>query len=830
MKLIASRLVILLLAAYWAAAAAPAAYAQTKATGKQVAASTDEGWPRKFVSGADAFSVYQPQTELWQGNRFEARAAVAVTNNQTSQTTYGVIWFAARTEIDKVNRLVTMADLQITKVNFPAAPDKATLYQALLQQQVPKAGTVIALDRLLADMAIAQAAEQNAGYQLKNDPPQVFFSTRPAILVLIDGQPVLRPVADTKLQRVINTRVLLMHDEAQGKFYLHLLDGWLEADAVKGPWVVAQQTPAGLQQALQAAALSKQVDLLDGAGAGAKQPSLQEAAKANALPTVYVSSEPAELLQTQGELQVAAIGGTSLLYVTNTENDIFLDTTTQAHYILISGRWFRAPSMKGPWVYVPGANLPADFARIPPTHAKADVLVSVPGTAQAREALIANQIPQTATITRSTTQLTVSYDGPPQFKPIAGTTLQYAANTPTPVIAVDAHSYYAVRNGVWFVAAAPAGPWAVAVAVPAIIYTIPPSSPVHYVTYVKVYGSTPDVVYVGYTPGYYGTVVSSEKVVVYGAGWTYPPYIGAYWYGVPWTYGYSVGFAWSVSGGWALAYGVGYGWSNYYYPAPWYGSVGWGYVAGTGRYAWGGAAAANVYGAWGNVAYAGTKAAWANPYTGNYGHGGAYSGVNTVTGTRYNGRAGTNTNIYTGTTVTGGGGAVYNPYTGRAAAGQAGVATNAYTGNGVAGARGATYNPQTGVISGGAAGATYNAATGQTTAGAGRFAYNTKTNTGVAVGNNNVYAGHDGNVYRYNQSSGLQQHTDGGWQTVNRPADTQNFQNLQAARGTGQQRWDSFRSSGGSRPFADGGNRPSGGPRFNGGGGGGFRGLGGRRR
>src|ERR1051326_1677510 len=49
------------------------------------------------------------------------------------------------------------------------------------------------------------------------------------------------------------------------------------------------------------------------------------------------------------------------------------------------------------------------------------------------------------------------------------------------------------------------------------------------------------------------------------------------------------------------------------------------------------------------------------------------------------------------------------------------------------------------VISGGAVGGVRNGSTGQVTAGAGGFAYNTRTDTGVAVGNNNVYASKDGN-------------------------------------------------------------------------------------
>ena len=88
---------------------------------------------------------------------------------------------------------------------------------------------------------------------------------------------------------------------------------------------------------------------------------------------------------------------------------------------------------------------------------------------------------------------------------------------------MDDHSFYSVENGIWFVATWPTGPWAVATSVPAVIYSIPPSSPLYYVTYLRVYGSTPDCVYDGYIPGYLGTVVSPDDVVVYGTGYYYPP-------------------------------------------------------------------------------------------------------------------------------------------------------------------------------------------------------------------------------------------------------------------------------------------------------------------
>ena len=96
--------------------------------------------------------------------------------------------------------------------------------------------------------------------------------------------------------------------------------------------------------------------------------------------------------------------------------------------------------------------------------------------ARGRRALIANSIPQTATINRRDAHLKVNYDGEAQFKTIEGTDLQYAVNTATPVIRVDDKSFYAVQNAVWFIGPAPEGPWAVATSVPAAIGSaIPPS-------------------------------------------------------------------------------------------------------------------------------------------------------------------------------------------------------------------------------------------------------------------------------------------------------------------------------------------------------------------
>ncbi len=104
---------------------------------------------------------------------------------------------------------------------------------------------------------------------------------------------------------------------------------------------------------------------------------------------------------------------------------------------------------------------------------------------------------------------------------------------------------------------------------------------------------------------------------------------------------------------------------------------------------------------------------------------------------------------------------------GRTVAGR-GTNTNIYTGNTAGYRGGATYNPNTGIVAGGGAGYAGNIYSGQGTAGRGGFAYNTNTNAGVAARKNNVYAGKDGTVYRYNRQNGDWSSNSGnGWQTTN---------------------------------------------------------------
>jgi hypothetical protein len=89
------------------------------------------------------------------------------------------------------------------------------------------------------------------------------------------------------------------------------------------------------------------------------------------------------------------------------------------------------------------------------------------------------------------------------------------------------------------------------------IAKIPPSVPVYNLTYVAVYASTPQVVYVGYTPGYTGAY-PYYGVPVYGTGWHYPPYVGAVYYPHPVTYGVAVSYNPYTGYGMGTTFGAGF--------------------------------------------------------------------------------------------------------------------------------------------------------------------------------------------------------------------------------------------------------------------------------
>ena len=166
-------------------------------------------WPRDLSISSAAVLVYQPQVNKWDGNQIDFRAALAIKPTGAKEETFGVVFATARTQVDKVARTVVFENLKITKSDFPTLPNHGAAYAAELQTRFAKDLKTISLDRLEA--SLAAAGIKPSPVPVSNTPPQVIVSYSPAILVPIDGAPVMKPIPNhSRYQRVINTRALII--------------------------------------------------------------------------------------------------------------------------------------------------------------------------------------------------------------------------------------------------------------------------------------------------------------------------------------------------------------------------------------------------------------------------------------------------------------------------------------------------------------------------------------------------------------------------------------------------------------------------------------------
>ena len=527
-------------------------------------------WPREISSPEGLITIYQPQITSFDGNAMSARAAISVAAEADTAPMFGAVWMDCHVMTDRPTRTVKILDLRVKQIRFPnRSTDETAAITSSMEQEIPRWDLTFSLDELMESLDTAQKEKENAR-DIDLSPPNIIVMDHPAVLVQIDGDPIFSDVEGTNLRRVVNTPFFIAQEVSSGTLYLRGGENWYSSREIPGPWRITNQPP---QEVVDLATQSSSDD--PSAQAAPASPPAPGTAR---IPEIVVSTVPAELIASDGPLQLSPIEGTGLLYASNTQSKLFLAIDSRAYFILISGRWYTSGKLGGPWTYVASDKLPADFAKIPPGSDRDAVLASVPGTLPAKEAIMDAQIPQTAEVDRMETSEQVDYDGDPQFEPVENTEMQYAVNTATPVLLLGGR-YYACDRGIWFESYRSRGPWAVSVAVPEAIYRIPPRCPLYYVRYVRIYSYTPSLVYVGYTAGYTGCYVYNHTVV-YGTGYRYHPWYRHNYYPRPWTWGFGVHYEpWT---GWSMGYSTGWwrprGWFAYNWKVVhpgWWGPVGY---------------------------------------------------------------------------------------------------------------------------------------------------------------------------------------------------------------------------------------------------------------
>lgn len=505
-------------------------------------------WPREIDSKKGLITVYQPQLESFKSDTLEGRMAISL-KTKNDKMIFCAAWFKAKMTTDLDERTVTMESIEITRIHIPEYDDKKKIakFSKLLAAEVESWRIKMSLDRLISSLKDVEDIKK-ISVELNNAPPNIYFRTTSTSLISIDGSPIMKNIENSNLEYVVNTPFFIVKEKSKSQIYIKGGKFWYTSNELLTGWKETTSVPSDIEKLAKDNITDEKPDSISA--------SITEA------PQLIVATKPSEIIITDGSPDYQSIEGTSLLYVKNCESDIIMDINSQKHYVLLAGRWFQSETLKdGTWKFTEPNELPKDFDKIPEDSEMASVRASIPNTPEAQDALLEQSIPQTATIDRKTAKVEVSFDGNPEFKMVEGTEVAYAINSNKTVLRIN-KKYYCVDDAIWFVSENTSGPWIVSDVRPDEVDQLPPESEVYNVKFVYIYNSTPDVVYVGYYPGYTYSYVYGG-VVVYGTGYYYPPWYRTYYYPRAVTWGYGVHY--NPYTGWGFSVGFSYGW------------VGWGF-------------------------------------------------------------------------------------------------------------------------------------------------------------------------------------------------------------------------------------------------------------
>ena len=505
-----------------------------------------KNWPREITSGEGKITIFQPEIESFSDNKMECRSAVVIKTDDQSSPVFGAIWYECRLATDRDNRTVTLLDLSIVANKFPdIEEEEVEKINSYVEQEVPQWEMVMSLDEILTGLEFNELIT-SFSEKLNNEAPKIIFATSPTALILIDGEPIWKQIENTGFDYLANTPFFIAKDTETGINYLKGGNVWYSSNDIYNGWKITENVPKKMENIYSETTEETESEN-----------------EATAPSQIIIRTTPAELLLSNGEPQYSSVENTSLLFMTNTDEDILMDVNTQEYYVLISGRWYKSKDLySDSWTFVAPDNLPENFSNIPKDSPVNNVRVSISGTQEAKEAILETRIPQTAEIDREAATLEVFYDGDPIFEEIEGTNIWYAVNTDEDVLLFN-NTYYCCDNAVWFESTSALGPWIVAIEIPEEFMNIPPEYPVYNVKYVFIYDYTDEVVHSGYMQGYVHNYVY-HGCVFYGTGYHYTPWHDNYYYPRPLTYGFNAHY--NPYSGWGFSYGVsfeGFRWIDY---------------------------------------------------------------------------------------------------------------------------------------------------------------------------------------------------------------------------------------------------------------------------
>ena len=166
----------------------------------------DGGWPRLILAPSGATIIlYQPQVLSWKDQRhMVAMCAVSYTPKGAPKADLGTVQLESKTSTSIEERMVNFIKVDITGMSFQSL-QKTETQEVLneIRKSLPKDSVLISHDRILAAVDKSTISAQNV--KINTDPPPIFYSKKPAILVQFDGEPILVHIDGTSLKYVVNT-------------------------------------------------------------------------------------------------------------------------------------------------------------------------------------------------------------------------------------------------------------------------------------------------------------------------------------------------------------------------------------------------------------------------------------------------------------------------------------------------------------------------------------------------------------------------------------------------------------------------------------------------
>src|SRR5438477_1105010 len=192
--------------------------------------------------------------------------------------------------------------------------------------------------------------------------PAVFYSNKPAEVILFDGQPVYAQIPNTQLEYATNTNSVVFVFTPTQQFYYLTAGRWFSAMDLQGPWTYATpDLPADFAKIplnSPASAILASVRVSDEA---------QDEVLSAQVPTT-ITVKPAEAqakvkVEYGGDPKFEPIKGTSMAYATNTQDKVI--KVGDVYYLCLQGVWLMSANAQGPWTTA--TSVPQEIYTIPPS-------------------------------------------------------------------------------------------------------------------------------------------------------------------------------------------------------------------------------------------------------------------------------------------------------------------------------------------------------------------------------------------------------------------------------------------------------------------------------